>query len=163
MEVAVDLRDVVGYEDLFKVSSCGKLFSKRTNKFLKQTQHKHGYLHVSTKVGGRQGKCLCFKMHRLVAEAFLHNPDNKPAVNHKDGDKTNNDVSNLEWVTHSENTKHAIETGLSKLPPPSYVLSDDEVDYIKSVYKKNTERFGQTALATKFGVDRKTIVRALRR
>lgn len=51
-------------------------------------------------------------VHRLIAQTFIPNPDNKPCVNHKDGNKLNNTVSNLEWVTHSENMRHAFDTGI---------------------------------------------------
>lgn len=58
------------------------------------------------------GKRLAMRCHRAVAEAFIPNPENKPEVNHIDGDKTNADISNLEWVTSRENKKHAWDTGL---------------------------------------------------
>lgn len=69
------------------------------------TSHRRGYLYVRTSNGN-------YQVHRLVAEAFLDNPENKPCVNHKDGNKHNNSVNNLEWVTHQENTQHAIKHGL---------------------------------------------------
>lgn len=67
-----------------------------------------GYLWVGLKGSNKRMK----KIHRLVAETFIPNPDNKPVVNHIDGNKQNNEVANLEWVTYSENTQHAIATGL---------------------------------------------------
>ena len=63
--------------------------------------HKTGYVRVSI---GNKSKGL---VHRLVAETFIPNPNNKPMVNHIDGNKTNNHISNLEWVTNAENVKHA--------------------------------------------------------
>lgn len=63
---------------------------------------------------GDKGKSKKFFVHRLVAQAFVPNPDNLPCVNHKDGDKTNFSVSNLEWCTHSQNEQHAYDTGLMK-------------------------------------------------
>ena len=65
------------------------------------------YLHLS-----KAGVRTTLKIHRLVALNFIDNPENKPEVNHKDGDKTNNNVANLEWATSSENKQHAVDTGL---------------------------------------------------
>lgn len=71
---------------------------------LKQYQTKNGYMQVSMKLNGKYVKKL---VHRLVAEAYLPNKENKPCVNHKDGNKNNNSVENLEWCTYSENELHS--------------------------------------------------------
>ena len=107
-------KSVVGFEELFAISNYGNLWSKRSAKLLKQYIHKNGYYVCSTKIGGRSGTDKCFKIHRLVAQAFIENPENKPTVNHIDGDKLNNSVENLEWSTHSEQMEHAFGTGLIK-------------------------------------------------
>ena len=115
-------KDVVGFEDLFSVSSLGRIFSKRTSRILKTFVNGHGYNVVSTRVGGRQGKAYCFKIHRLVAHAFLPVPNELDGlsdsykykvlpVNHKDSDKLNNIPDNLEWCTYSHNSTHYIESG----------------------------------------------------
>lgn len=120
-------RDVKGYEEIFSISNTGKLYSKISCKILKQHIRKNGYCTVSSKIGGRKGKQVCFKIHRLVAEAFLEPPSQSlldeasktfygiVLVNHKDGNKQNNCVENLEWCSHSQNIKHAYSTGLIKV------------------------------------------------
>ena len=102
----IEWRNVVGYEELFSVNSIGEVFSKRTNKKLKQYTDKKGYKTVATKIGGRQGINLCFKVHRLVAEAFIPNPENKPYVNHIDGDSLNNQILNLQVCNQATNMKN---------------------------------------------------------
>jgi len=81
-------------------------------KWLKPSIGKHGYKIVTLKTGNRKYKQLL--LHRLLAEAFIPNPENKCCVNHKDGNKLNNSLDNLEWVTYSENNQHAYDNGLSK-------------------------------------------------
>lgn len=155
--------DVVGYEKLFSISSKGRLFSKRTSKILKQNVVGNSYNACVTKIGGRSGKNLVLKIHREVAKAFIPNPNNLPMVNHKDGDKSNNDVENLEWVTAKENINHAINNGLSTfshLLESSILrrkLSDDDVRFIKNNFKPYDKEFGVRALCRKFNVSHSTI------
>lgn len=89
----------------------GKVYNARNGRELKPCPDKSGYLRVYPK---RNNKRCGLYIHRAVAMAFIPNPEGKPDVNHKDGDKTNNSAINLEWVTKSENTRHAYSTGLLK-------------------------------------------------
>jgi hypothetical protein len=107
-------KDVVGYETLFRVSSLGRVYSKRTNKILRTVLHQTGYYVFSTRLAGRKSPAILLRIHRLVAQAFIPNPSNKPFVNHLDGVKTNNTPSNLEWATAKENSRHAWDNGLAE-------------------------------------------------
>lgn len=93
------MKDVVGFEGLYKVTSCGKIWSCRQKKFMKVQTDKDGYLRVGLK---KDGKGYNFAVHRLVAEAYIPNPENKPTVNHLDEVKTNNCINNLTWATMAE-------------------------------------------------------------
>lgn len=102
-----------------------------------------------------------FMVHRLIAQAFIPNTENKPQVNHKDGNKLNNKLENLEWVTPKENSKHAADMGLktgvalanslANLKNKSK-LTNDEVQYIRDVYIPRSREFSATALAKQFNV-----------
>ncbi len=109
-------KDIPGYEGRYQVSNLGNVLAtnyKRsgTAHLLSPTVTYDGYLRVCLCKGHRCQKRL-ITIHILVANAFIPNPKNKPQVNHKDGNKSNNCVSNLEWVTGKENIQHAIKNGL---------------------------------------------------
>ncbi len=101
--------------DNYFVSNLGRVKStmKKNEKILTPRENGKGYLRVHLSVNGR---IKDYYIHRLVADAFIHNPENLPEVNHKDGDKGNNHIDNLEWCTRSENIRHAFDNGLSKSP-----------------------------------------------
>ncbi|WP_304610373.1 NUMOD4 domain-containing protein [Muribaculum intestinale] len=97
-------KDVVGYEGLYKVSNHGRVMSfcnRKTPLVLKQRNSVWGYPTVCLCKGKKHHKTIV--VHRLVAKAFIPNPNNFRVVNHKDEDKTNNNVNNLEWCTHEYN------------------------------------------------------------
>lgn len=98
-EIWKELDDLPNYE----ISNMGRLRNKNTLRILKTRVSKLGYEHITITYGGEK---YFRAIHRLVAKAFLINPDNKPEVNHIDENKLNNHVSNLEWMTKSENINH---------------------------------------------------------
>lgn len=102
--------DIKGFEGIYKVSNFGRVMrvdEYYTGNPLSQHDNGRGYLFVALNWKKKRG--IQKYVHRLVAKAFLDNPENKPTVNHKDGIKSNNHVSNLEWATYRENNIHAIK------------------------------------------------------
>lgn len=110
-------KDVKDYEGLYQVSNLGRVYTFKRNKLMTPVKCRKGYLRIKLRVNN------CAKsvaVHRLVAQAFIPNPENKPQVNHIDEDKTNNVVSNLEWVTNKENCNHGtkIQRGIDSVSKP---------------------------------------------
>ena len=105
---------VKGFEGLYEVNSTGQVFSivsdaHRRKRELKQYPNENGYMKVN--LYDTDGNCKKKYVHRLVAEAFIPNPENKKIVNHIDCNVKNNCVENLEWCTQSENILHAVKLG----------------------------------------------------
>lgn len=131
----------------YEITKDGDIINKITGHKLKPQPNSKGYLRVSI------GKKLCF-VHRLVAEKYIPNPNNYEQVNHKDGNKQNNSVSNLEWVSNDENRHHAIINGLHRSGEKvlSAKLTWNDVDFIRS-----HNEIPNYILAEKFGVSPSTI------
>ncbi|EOZ4222909.1 NUMOD4 motif-containing HNH endonuclease [Escherichia coli] len=145
-------KDIPGFEGIYKVTENGDIISCRKSKKLSHGIKPGGYAFVGLYPGG--GKRPSYKMvHRIVADVFIDNPDGKPEVNHKDGNKLNNKVENLEWVTRTENAKHGFDSGLlvhgfnhhfCKLTP----------EQVKSIYKSKGK---YRDIAKEFGVCAQTV------
>ena len=166
-------KDVVGYEGIYQISNHGRLKSlardstyfnpyagrevtrRYKERMMKTKISRTGYIVAHLRGGAdvESGPSV----HRLVAEAFIPNPENKPTVNHKDGNKKNNFLNNLEWHTISENTKHAYDIGLlvpPKLPihkgqdhPQSKLKNTD----IPAIIAKRKSGMTYAAIAKEYG------------
>ena len=160
-------KDIKGYEGMYQVSDQGDIKSlrkwsgtcyRKERILSKNRLTKDGYHRVSL---AKDGKYKDFSVHRLVAQAFIPNPENKLTVNHKNGDKLDNRVENLEWATREENMQHAYDNGLKKSIKGSSnsnsKLSDDDVRYIRKHYKRRDKTFGTVGLAKKFGTTPRVI------
>lgn len=132
----------------YEITTKGEIINKRNRHKLIPQPNGKGYLRVS--IGGQ----IKF-VHRLVAEMYIPNPENKPQVNHKDGNKTNNCVENLEWVTNQENRTHARQNGLQCCGENCKwaKLNWDKVRFIR----ENKDTLSVNELKTMFGVSRTAI------
>ncbi len=146
-------KDIPGYEGLYQISNSGLIKTLKKNKeYLKKgIENSRGYLQF--RLIGNNKKTV--KLHRLVALAFIPNPENKPCVNHINGIKTDNRVENLEWVTHKENQIHAVKNNLINSPKGIKNINsklDDEkvINIIKS-------ELSDKELAFIYGVNRQSI------
>lgn len=115
------MKEIDNYEGLYAVTSCGKIWSYRNKRFLTPRKNKKGYLSVLLCNNGVEKD---FKIHRLVANAYIPNSENLPQINHKDENKQNNCISNLEWCTNtynrnygSRNKRAAIGISKAKMKP----------------------------------------------
>ena len=139
-------RPVVGYEGLYEVSNTGQVrsldrfyYRLHKGKVLSPTKDRYGYLTVTLNCNG---KSKTIKIHRLVAQAFLPNPDNLPQVNHKDEVKTNNSVDNLEWCTAKYNVNFGTrqERYRNTMLEKGHWSGLSREEYEKKRYKENKDK-----------------------
>lgn len=138
----------------YSISRCGKVRNDVRGKLLSSFLDVAGYYRVGIGPAATQ---KIFSLHRLLALTFIPNPLNKRTVNHKNGDKLDNRIENLEWATHAENTQHAHATGLVRVRKGSDAraakLSWDEVKQVRALKGK----FSQREIGEIFGVTRSCI------
>jgi hypothetical protein len=167
-------KPVVGFEG-YEVSNLGRVRSldrvidrpsgyrgnqcKRDGQLLTVGKNNNGYTRVG--LTGEKG-LKTLSVHRLVAKAFIENPENKPTVNHVDGDKTNNNVENLEWATILENNQHAYVAGLKSGQKgsrhPNAIITPEIIQQAR-ILRENGNTYASIGLM--FGVHRQTIADAL--
>lgn len=165
-------RNIVGFDCKYKISNTGKVLSVarlQWNGFVwwqsKEIQLKPSpiatYLYVD--LLNRGEKRVRFAIHRLVATHFIPNPDNLPQVNHKDGNKQNNNVENLEWCTSKYNLEHARRTGLSKNFGEGVHNAKLKEHDVVSIRELATKGISQYAIASRYNVTQTCISAIIRR
>lgn len=164
-------RPVIGFEDSYEVSNLGRVRSKtrmvkngktsmrlQEGNIRKTSITRLGYENVGMSKDCKEKK---YYVHRLVAQAFIPNTEDKETVNHIDGVKTNNCVSNLEWATLKENIQHSFDINIRKIATGSRngnaKLSDEDVQYIRENSDKNGGTMTTVELRKKFNVHHSTI------
>lgn len=154
------------YGDFYEVSNYGNIRNSKTHRVRRNNINKEGYYFVGCSLGSRDRK-ITFKNHKAAAESFINNPDNLPMVNHKDGNKLNNMVDNLEWCTNAENIQHAYDNNLISVErgekASNAKLTQEDVNYIRENYIPYDKEFDTRGLARKFGVSHVSIIRILKR
>jgi hypothetical protein len=138
--------------DAYLISDDGDVMRADTGKILKQKLDKDNHLSVNLSFGGR-GAQKFFLVHRLVAKAFIPNPENKPYISHIDGNILNNCAKNLRWVDTIERSYEYC----SGSDTYNAKFTEEQIKYCRGVYKPRDKQYGCSALAEKFGVAKSTM------
>ena len=156
-------RDIKGYEGLYQVSTLGNVRSRHSGEWrlLKLWLDSRNHYYMVTLC--KKGKHNKFTVHSLVAKTFLPNENNLPVVDHKDANRHNNNVNNLEWVTYGENISRSWRNGHrdgnnAGIKNGRAKLTKEEINYIRGNYKSWDKKYGAVPLSKKFGVSPQTII-----
>lgn len=161
---------IKGYEGLYSVSNMGRVFSIRSNRNIYQEKHRSSHNYYYRVSLNKNGNTSRFKVHRLVAQAFVTNPDNKPQVNHIDENTLNNYYSNLEWVNNKENANHGTRnTRVSKNNVGRHyeTKGKPKISKVGKVYKLNddnkvVETYSQLSHVKNNGYNPKAVGQAIK-
>ena len=160
-EVKMDNEIWAVWQNQYLISNYGRVKNAKTGRILKPEIDPHGYCIVSLEFRqGHQFRRERVKVHRMVALRFIPNYFGLPYVNHIDGNKTNNNITNLEWCTPQQNAKHAVDNGLHDINTFKFSackLTAEDVKWIKKHYIPRDKDYGAIALGRKFGVNSTTI------
>lgn len=171
------MKAIPGYEGRYSVTKDGRIYLHSQNRLSNPAPNSRGY--VTLVLINKDGKRSTQRVHRLVAQAFIPNPNKKQCVNHIDGDTTNNAISNLEWCTQHENLTHASSLGLfsgkrvpSKKPgvptkkkrkeSVNAKLTPTQQGYVRANYIRGSRTHSYKALGAMFNVSGSTIRDAVR-
>lgn len=147
----VSMVPITGYEGRYSVTLCGRIYSHGAGRYLKPGRTSKGYMSVCLYDGSSPKKPFSVTVHAIVSEAFLGPRPEGLQVNHKDLNKENNAVGNLEYMTPRENVRHAIEGGRFSPPEPTRKLSPGQVREIRSSQQSHSK------LAIHYGVNEGTV------
>jgi hypothetical protein len=148
---------IEGYNSLYVIYENGEIYNMRTGKKVKPYTNNVGYYRVGFY---KDGKRIQKYLHRLLAEAFIPNLENKEFINHIDGNPANNDLSNLEWCTRSENTLHAYKLGLNYTTPMYGEQNRNSIlnnNIVLDIRKKYNSGIKQTEIAKNYNISRQIV------
>lgn len=151
-------KDIPSYEGYYQVSSLGRIRSiGRIKKILRFIVEKKGYLAVSLCVSYQR---KIFTVHRIVANVFIPNPLGLSDVNHKNGNKKDNSLNNLEWLSHKDNVRHAMETGITNYIHRSKLTEDDVLNIDRLYF---VEKWNMQDISKMYGMEVRSIRNILKR
>lgn len=152
MEIWKQIKD---YEGLYEISSCGRV-RNRKGMILKPSITRTGYPHISLSKNGIK----TFNVHRLVAEAFVPNPNNLPIINHKDENRENNTIENLEWCTYSYNASYGDAPIKNSISMQKHFARENNPNRVKVECVETGEIFNSIIDASeKYGIDQSSITK----